>query len=140
MTSIVDSRAHFDKRCAEFGLSVRSIHQLRHHGYDTLGKLAFGAGQPGTTLVDADFNSFPQNVLSHVMVLAQLRESVSNHDAGTTRFLPAVERQAKMSDLRARILGVIIQHQLEPYHALLDLVSQQWVSQQLEYIPPEKCS
>ncbi len=40
MSSIVDSRAHFDKRCAEFGLSGRAIQQLRHHGYDTLGKLA----------------------------------------------------------------------------------------------------
>ena len=28
MTSIVDPRAHFDKRCAEFALSGRAIHQL----------------------------------------------------------------------------------------------------------------
>ena len=63
MTSIVDSKAHFDKRCAEFGLSARSIHQLRHNGYDTLGKLAFGVGQPGLTMVEAEFNTFSQNVL-----------------------------------------------------------------------------
>lgn len=74
------------------------------------------------------------------MVLAQPREKVSDPDAGSTRRLPAVERQAKMSDLRTRIPGVIIEQQLEPSHALLDLVSQQWESQQLEYIPPEECS
>ncbi len=68
------------------------------------------------------------------MVLAQPREKVSDPDAGSTRRLPAVERQAKMSDLRTRIPGVIIEQRLEPSHALLDLVAQQWEPQQLEYI------
>ena len=43
---------------------------------------------------------------SHVMVLAQLPESVSNPDGGSTRRLPAVGRQAKMMDLGTRIAGV----------------------------------
>ncbi len=109
-------------------------------------------GQPGVTLVDAEFNTCSQTVLgalasmadsailqrlffeSHVMVAAHLRESGSNPDAGSTRRLPDVERQAKMMDLRTRIPAVMIEYQLEPSHALLDLVSQQWGSQQLEYM------
>ncbi len=77
---------------------------------------------------------------SHTMLLAQLREQVSNPQASASRPLPAVEREAKLRDLRARLGGVVIEQQLEPSHPLIDLFSQQWEAKQLEYVSPEKCT
>lgn len=158
MTSIVDSKAHFSKRCTEIGMSARALASLTTNGYETIGMLAFAIGQPGVALVDDAIQAFARNTFgagaamsdvtalkrmvfeSHTMVLAQLREQVSNPEAASTRKLPAVEREAKMRILRARLSGVVVEHQLEPSHALLDIFSQQWENKQLEYVHAEKCT
>ena len=158
MTSIVDSKAHFAKRCTDIGMSSRALASLVANGYETIGMLAFAIGQPGVPLVEDAIQQFARNTFgvaapmadvtalkrmvfeSHTLVLAQLREQVSNPDAATTRWLPAVEREAKMRGLRARLTGVVVEHQLEPSHALLDVFSQQWESRQLEYMHAEKCT
>ena len=158
MTSIVDSKAHFLKRCREVGLSDRAINALTANGFETLGTLAFGVGQPGVALVDSQFQTFARNCLgalatiaeistlkrlvfeSHAMLLAQLREQVSNPQASASRPLPVVEREAKLRDLRAQLGGVVTEQQLEPSHHLIDLFSQQWEAKQLEYVSPEKCT
>ena len=69
-----------------------------------------------------------------MLVMAQLREQVSNPEMQMTRKLPPVEREAKMRQLRARLPGVLLEHQLEPSHALLNLVAQMWETRQLQYI------
>ena len=76
----------------------------------------------------------------HTMVLSQLREAVANPEAAHTRKLPQVERNAKMVTLRAAMPGVCIEKQLEPSHALLDLVSPQFEAQQLAYLSPDRCT
>ena len=127
MTSIVDSEAHLVQRAADVGLSQPSINALRHHGFNTLGKLAFSHGQPGTQ-IDADaFHRHALNILGammtlgdeaalkrllfegHTLVLSQLRESVVNPEASHTRKLPQVERVAKMDALKAQLVGVCIE-------------------------------
>ena len=108
--------------------------------------------------MDGEFQTFARNCLgalatiaeiytvkrlvfeSHTMLLAQLREQVSNPRASASRPLPAVEREAKLRDLRARLGGVVIEEQLEPSHHLIDLFSQQWEAKQREYVSPEKCT
>ena len=158
MTSIVDSKAHFSKRCAEIGMSTRALASLVANGYETIGMLAFAIGQPGVPLVEDTIQQFARTTFgvaapmadvtalkrmvfeSHTLVLAQLREQVANPDAATMRKLPAVERKAKMRGLRARLTGVVVEHQLEPSHALLDVFSRQWESRQLEYVHAEKCT
>lgn len=156
MTSIVDSEAHFTKSAEEVGLSDAGRRALLGAGYSTLGRLAFGVGQPGVQMIEAEFQRFATNVLggmasmqdisavrrllfeSQTLVMAQLRDLVTNPEAGLTRKLPPVEREAKMRQLKARLPGVVIEKQLEPSHALLNLVSQMWESKQLQYIPIEK--
>ena len=71
---------------------------------------------------------------SQTLVMAQLREQVSNPEMQMTRKLPLVEREAKMRQLRARLPGVLLEHQLEPSHALLNLVAQMWETRQFQYI------
>ena len=158
MTSIVESEAHFRKRCQETGLSDRGLAAVIASGYSNLGQLAFASGQPGQPLNEADFQRFGQNVLGglatmadmstlkrlvfegQTMLLAQLRDQVVNPDAASTRKLPAVERSTKMQNLKARLAGVVIEKALEPSYALLDAVAQQWESKQLAYLSPEKCT
>lgn len=156
MTSIVDSEAHFTKRSEEVGLSDAGRRALNAAGYSTLGRLAFGVGQPGVQIVEQEFQRFATNILggmanmqdisavrrllfeSQTLVMAQLRELVTNPEAGMVRKLPPVEREAKMRQLRARLPGVVVEKQLEPSHSLLNLTSQMWEQKQLQYLPIEK--
>ena len=158
MTSIVESEAHFRKRCQETGLSDRGLAAVIAAGYTNLGQLAFASGQPGQPLNEAEFQRFAQNVLGglatladtstlkrlvfegQTVLLAQLRDQVVNPDAATTRRLPAIERSTKMQNLKARLVGVVIEKALEPSYALLDAVAQQWEAKQLAYLSPEKCT
>ena len=158
MTSIVDSEAHLNQRAAEVGLTAASVAALGRHGFTTLGKLAFAHGQPGAQIDANQFHTFAGNTLGalmtlgdeaalkrllfegHTLVLSQLRESITNPEASHSRKLPQVERTAKMEALRARLVGVCIERQLDPSHALLDAASQQHESQQLVYLSPDKCS
>ena len=156
MVSIIDSEAHFSKRSEEIGLSIAGQTSLTRAGYTTLGRLAFAVGQPGTPLVEHDFNNFATNILggmasmhdissikrllfeSQTMVMANLREQVTSPDVSASKKMPAVEREAKMRNLRARLPGVLIEKQIEPSHALLNLVAQIWESRQLVYIEVDK--
>ena len=158
MTSIVDSTAHFAQRAAEVGLSNGGLANLRRHGFDSLGKLAFSHGQPGMQIEAEPFHRYAQNLLGglmtlgdeaalkrllfegHTMVLSQLREAVSNPEAAHSRRLPQVERSAKLAELKRRLAGVCVERQLDPSHALLDATSQIYESQQLAYLSPEKCT
>ena len=140
------------------GLSDRGLAAVIAAGYTNLGQLAFASGQPGQPLNEAEFQRFAQNVLGglatladtstlkrlvfegQTVLLAQLRDQVVNPDAATTRRLPAIERSTKMQNLKARLMGVVIEKALEPSHALLDAVAQQWEAKQLAYLSPEKCT
>ena len=158
MTSIVDSTAHFAQRASEVGLSNAALGSLVRHGFDSLGKLAFSHGQPGMQIDTAAFHGYAQGLLGammtlgdeaalkrllfegHTMVLSQLREAVSNPEASHSRRLPQVERSAKLAELKARLVGVCIERQLDPSNSLLDSTSQMYESQQLTYLPPDKCT
>ena len=158
MTSLVDSQAHFARRANEMAMSAGGLASLTNAGLVTYGKLAFSHGQPGVAIDETAFATYANNVLgamtsladvsvlkrllfeSHTMVLAQLKEQVTNPDAAGTRKMPPVEREARMADLKARLPGAILEKQVEPSHCLLDACMQQWESHQLKYIGPDKCA
>ena len=158
MTSIVESRAHLEKRMADMGMSDRAKRQLLTSNLDTLGKLAFSIGQPGQPLDQAAFDTYAANTLgamynagdtsilkrlifeAHTMVLGQLRELVADPNIASSRKLPAVEREHRMQQLRGRLIGVLIEKQMEPSHELLELMMQQKESNQLSYVNIERCS
>ena len=121
MTSVVDSRAHFLKRCRDMGMTDRAVNSLTTGNLDTTGKLAFAIGQPGHPLDAAEFGVFAQNTLGaminqadtavlkrlvfegHTLVLGQLRELVTDPNAAASRKLPAVEREHRMTELRQEV-------------------------------------
>ena len=158
MTSIVDSKAHLQKRCTDMGMSQRAIVQPTQNNLDTMGKLAFSIGQPGQPLDSNEFENYARNTLGammsqadaavlkrlifegHTLVLGQLRELVSGPDAAASRKLPAVEREHRLEELRRRLVGVVLARQLEPSHELLELMMQQKEANQLNYIQLERCT
>ena len=158
MTSLVDSEAHLRKRAEEMMMSDRGIRALIARGITTLGKLAFAHGLPGVIIVSAEFDTFSQDVLGamasigdravlkrllfegHTFVISQLKEQVTNPEAAQSRKIPQVERDARMADLKRRLPGVLIERQMSPSHALLDMCAQQFESRQLKYLSPDRCT
>ena len=154
MTSLVDSEAHFRKRAEEMAMSDRGVRA----GITTLGKLAFAHGQPGVPIVSGEFDTFSQDVLGamasigdrsvlkrllfegHTFVISQLKEQVTNPEAAQPRKIPQVERDARMLELKRRLPGILIERQMSPSHALLDMCAQQYESRQLKYLGPDKCT
>ena len=81
------------------GLSDRGRQASVLTGYSTLGRLAFGVGQPGMPVPDQEFQRFATNILggmasmrdmsavkrllfeAETMTMAQLRDQVANPDA-----------------------------------------------------------
>jgi hypothetical protein len=76
----------------------------------------------------------------HTLVLGQLRELVTDPNAAQTRKLPAVEREHRMQQLRQRLVGVVLERQLEPSHELLEAMMQQKESNQLNFVQLERCT
>ena len=158
MTSLVDSEAHLRKRADEMAMSERGVRAMIDKGITTLGKLAFAHGQPGVPIVSAEFDTFSQDVLGamasigdravlkrllfegHTFVISQLKEQVTNPEAAQTRKIPQVERDARMEELKRRLPGILIERQMSPSHALLDLCAQQHEARQLKYLSPDKCT
>ena len=158
MTSLVDLEAHLRKRADEMAMSERGVRAMIDKGITTLGKLAFAHGQPGVPIVSAEFDTFSQDVLGamasigdravlkrllfegHTFVISQLKEQVTNPEAAQTRKIPQVERDARMEELKRRLPGILIERQMSPSHALLDLCAQQHEARQLKYLSPDKCT
>ncbi|CAE7037204.1 unnamed protein product [Symbiodinium sp. CCMP2592] len=140
----------------EVGLSRESLRALADHGIDTLSKLAYSCGQPGTPLPQSEFDDFISTVMpaallgekgrvkrllfeSQALLLNDLREQVTQPDKWSTRDVPTVERQKRMEAVRASIPGVVLEGSLEPSHGLLNAACRMEREGQLRYIAPEQC-
>ena len=139
-------------------MTDRAVNSLTTGNLDTMGKLAFAIGQPGHPLDAAEFGVFAQNTLGaminqadtavlkrlvfegHTLVLGQLRELVTDPNAAASRKLPAVEREHRMTELRQRLAGVVLERQLEPSHELLEAMMQQKETNQLNFVQLERCT
>ena len=89
-------------------------------------------GQPGTALVDGEFQTFARNCLGALATIAEISTLKRLVFESHTMLLAQLREQLR--DLRARLGGVVIKQQLEPSHHLIDLFSQQWEAKQLEYM------
>ena len=63
MSSLVESAHHFKLRCTEVGLSRETLRAFADHGIDTLSKLAYSCGQPGTPLPQTEFDDFVASLI-----------------------------------------------------------------------------
>ncbi|CAE6910823.1 unnamed protein product [Symbiodinium sp. CCMP2592] len=138
------------------GKDRESLRALADHGIDTLSKLAYSCGQPGTPLPQSEFDDFISTVMpaallgekgsvkrllfeSQALLLNDLREQVTQPDKWSTRDVPTVERQKRMEAVRVSIPGVVLEGSLEPSHGLLSAACRMEREGQLRYIAPEQC-
>ncbi|CAE7277534.1 unnamed protein product, partial [Symbiodinium sp. KB8] len=156
MSSLVESAHHFKLRCTEVGLSRETLRAFADHGIDTLSKLAYSCGQPGTPLPQTEFDDFVASLIpaallgekgsvkrllfeSQALLLNDLREQVTQPDKWSTKDVPIVERQKRMEAVKASIPGVVVEGPLEPSHGLLNAACGMEREGQLRYIAPEQC-
>ena len=158
MTSLVDSSAHLTRRCKELELSESCCVALEGLGLTSLGRLAYAVGSPSESASETQYQAWFEEHLpstsigdrsivkrliteAQTIVCAELREQVtSNLDAATVRKVPEAEREARMAELRRRLVGLQLEGANEPSHHLLDLCTAQERSGQLVYIEPSKCT
>ena len=156
MTSSVDSAPYLVQRAEEISLARRVSDALKAKGVTTLAQLAFCVGQPGQVLVQAEFETWSESLLTgmtvgekaslrrlileaQTMLVASLKDMAAPSEGASPKKVGVAERNARMDQLRAQPAGVSLTGQLEPSHALLDMAVQQWETRCLKYIGPEKC-
>ena len=94
--------------------------------------------EPGATIGAV---SSPKRLLfeSQTQLLAMFKEQITNPEPTVARKVPQAEREARLANLRNRLVGVLIEGHAEPCHALLDAATQLYDQNILRYIPLEKC-
>ena len=64
---------------------------------------------------------------------------MTNPEPTTARKVPQAERESRLTNLRNRLQGVLIEGHTEPSHSLLDVATQMYDLNILKFIPLEKC-
>ncbi|CAE7383343.1 unnamed protein product [Symbiodinium sp. CCMP2592] len=121
MTSLTESRAAFEDRAAEVGLSADDIAALTGSGIHSLARLAFAAVPPGATpsndqvrelfgtrVINAGVVAATKRLIfeAHTMVVADLKQKVEKGDDPTSQRLNPAEREARITRQRARLTGL----------------------------------
>ena len=156
MTSIVDSEAQFNLRLEQVRVPQTLQVALKNSGVTTISSLAYAHGQPGQPIVADEFAAWVRQIEpgatigavsslkrllfeSQTQLLAMLKEQITNPEPTVARKVPQAEREARLANLRNRLVGVLIEGHAEPCHALLDAATQLYDQNILRYIPLEKC-
>lgn len=127
MASLTESKAHFEQRAKEIGLTDGMLLCLQTADVRTMGTMAYAHGQPGQATTDRDFQDWATNMAGRAptigelaclrrlhfecqtLVLASLREQVTNPEQAMNRKIPEAERDARMATLRASLPGLTIE-------------------------------
>ena len=160
MSSLQDSKAHFLARAAEYQVPEGFVRNLTANGVSTMAQLAFAIGRPGQEISDADFDTFITTVNagtpltiggtasmrrlhfeSEIILTASLKASIEqpSTDSSTPKPTPIAERNARMTQLRNELSGVLIEGVGEPSHSLVDECNHQYETKTLRYIEPARC-
>ncbi|CAE7450595.1 unnamed protein product [Symbiodinium microadriaticum] len=127
-------------------------------GIKTHFSLAFACGTPRAQPTDAEFTSFANTVVgvpasigqvsslkrlhfeSSTLVVAALRTMVEGDAGETGKKFPVAEKAARLAEARRRLPGLVIEDELEPSHALLDIISHMGEANAVVWVPPSKCT
>ena len=156
MASIVDSEAQFDLRLDQVKVPEHLQRALKIAGVSTISALAYAHGQPGQPIVAAEFETWVRQLdpsatvggvaalkrllfESQTQLLAILKEQVMNPEPTVARKVPPAERETRLANLKARLVGVLVEGHSEPSHSLLDAATQLYDQNVLRFIPLEKC-
>ena len=154
--ALVDSKASFKQRCDDIGGDA--IHTaLKAQGIETFAGLAYSCGSPKEPPSQSDMDTFAVKVLgaspklgdvallkrllfeSSTFVVASLRQAVMS-DSEIPKRLPTAEKQARAEAQRSKLSGVVIERDMSPSYALVDLCAHMADTNVASWISPSKCS
>ena len=156
MASLLDSEAQFLQRANDFRLSESTLRRLKTAGLNTFGILAYAHGQPGQPISDESFENWvgakvdPSASIADVaslkrllfeaqtLTLASLKDQVLSQDSLSVKKVPNIERESRMTHIKDKLVGLLIEGPLEPSHSLLDLCANMASKNEIAYIAPEK--
>eukprot|EP00435_Cladocopium_sp_Y103_P058609 s1613_g20.t1 len=157
-TNLTDSVAALDRQAAQLGLHLDFVNGLKRDGLNTLGKLAFSCGQPGSAATEANIRAIlttaaPTRAITvgdlatmrrlifeaQTSVIAQSRALADPSADPMTHKLPQAERMARISDQRARLTGLNLEGPMEVAYGVYDVVSGMMQADALRYLHPAKC-
>lgn len=156
MVSLVDSEAQFQARLEQTRVPEAQRTALTNAGITTIAGFAYSFGQPGQPIDGEAFATWVNSLgpgatagaiaalkrlllESQTQLLALLKEQVTSPEPSVPWKVPHAERESRLANLRARLAGVIIEGHSEPAHALVNLARQLFETNQLKFIPLEKC-
>ena len=74
------------------------------------------------------------------LVVSHLKSQVTGDPSEPIRKLPLAEKRARAEDQQKRLPGVLIRHELEPSHSLIDAVAAACKSGCVKWIHPSLCA
>jgi len=158
--ALVDSEAAFESHCRAIDSSGGLHAALRNGGLRTFSEVAFSIGTPQAPASEADFQIFAGTIFpagptlneiarlrrvhfeASTLMIAHVKSHVNQESAGSEviRKLPVAEKQQRLEDQQTRLGGVAIVGELEPSHALIDLVNSMLDNNAVLWVPPSKCT
>lgn len=159
MTNQWASQAHFDQRAEEYQVPAPLLQNLKRHGVNTLGQLAFAIQRPGSDFDEATFDTWVRTINggaapilaamtglrqlhfeSEVILTSTLKSQVEAPEPTGPKPFPFAERAARMNIVRNRLTGLHIHGQGEPSQSLVDECCFQYEMRTLRYIEAAKCT
>ncbi len=158
MSILVDSQAQFDSRAGEIGVPNAVLVAFRNNGLDTMSKMAYWVGQPGSPLDEAALIRELQNITgsrpslgevasvkrlvfeSQAFTLQVLKSAIEapGSDSATPKKIPPAEKDARLASLKAKVTGLLIEGVNEPAISLFEQTMHQYENRAIKHIPPEK--
>lgn len=156
MSSLLDSKAQFAQRLSECKVPEKLCKALEDSGISSLATLAYSHGQPGQPIDDARFSEWVRSMEpnasigavaqlkrllfeSQTQLLALLKEQVTQPDTYVAKKIPQAERESRLTNLKQRLVGQLIEGPSEPAHCLLDATNQMHEKNQITYLSPDRC-
>ena len=156
MASTLDSEAAFASRAKEVGLEQAVITLLKNGGVNTYGSLAFITAyrpgqsdeQPFVTSLETVLRRAPTNpeliLLRRLffeactLAISDLKQKTERDDTAEPVRMAIAERNPRLADQKARLVGVHFSLESEPSHKLVDTICQMGADQSLQWLPWEQ--
>lgn len=156
----MDSEAAFAERARSINISEEHLGKLKAKRLNTYGSFAFiSSFSPGSSderpfiralskALDCAEDALDEGTMAafrrlyyecHTVTLGDLRSRIERRDDDAPKRLPMAERAERLAQLKASLVGLTVDVQLEPAHRLMDSVVQQVEDNCVQFIPLKDC-
>ena len=155
MSAVLESEAHFSKRCLDIKMTSGTLKTLRGMGVATMGSMAYVVGTPGSEVGDSALQAWLDVNLPNLTVgdyaavkrilfesqtvqLSALRQPILDRESTSRQQLPEAEKSQRLTAFIAAP-GLRLDSTMQPGHSLLELACEQERDNLFKRIPIEKC-